>query len=70
MSQIYYIQVHFRLDFIMETNTINPDQTAALGVLSKQSDNNIVALPHPPPSPDLTPCEIGLNPCIKNYIVR
>ena len=25
------IQVHFRLDFIMEANTINPDQTADLG---------------------------------------
>ena len=23
-----YIQVHFRLDLIMEANTINPDQTA------------------------------------------
>ena len=23
-----YIQVHFRLEFIVEVNTINPDQTA------------------------------------------
>ena len=26
-----YIQVHFRLDFIMEANTMDPDQTAPLG---------------------------------------
>ena len=26
-----YIQVHFRLDFIMEGNTMNPVQTADLG---------------------------------------
>ena len=25
-----YIQVHFRLDFIMEANTMNSDQTAPL----------------------------------------
>ena len=25
--------VHFRLDFIMETNTMNPDQTASLGAV-------------------------------------
>ena len=25
------IQVHFRLDFIMEANTMNPDQTAPQG---------------------------------------
>ena len=29
-----YIQVHFRLDFFMEANNMNPDQTAAW----KQSD--------------------------------
>ena len=27
-----YIQVHFRLDFFMEANNMNPDQTALLGV--------------------------------------
>ena len=27
-SAVYNIQVHFRLDFIMEANTLNPDQTA------------------------------------------
>ena len=32
-----YIQVHFRLDFIIEANTMNPDQTAPLGSW-KQSD--------------------------------
>ena len=26
-----YIQVHLRLDFIMETNTMNPDLTAPFG---------------------------------------
>ena len=31
---ISYIQVHFRLDFIMETNIMNPDQTAPM----EQSD--------------------------------
>ena len=25
---VAYIQVHFRVDFIIEANTINPDQTA------------------------------------------
>ena len=28
-----YIQVHFRLDFFMEANTINPDQTAPNGAV-------------------------------------
>ena len=28
-----YIQVHFRLDFIMEANTMNPDQTASWSIL-------------------------------------
>ena len=28
-----YIQVHFRLDFIMKTNTMNPDQAAPLGAV-------------------------------------
>ena len=28
-----YIQVHFRLDFIMETFTMNPDQTAPLAAV-------------------------------------
>ena len=28
MLSATYIQVHFRLDFIMEANTMNPDQTA------------------------------------------
>ena len=28
-----YIQVHFRLDFIMEVNTMNPDQTAPFGAV-------------------------------------
>ena len=26
-----YIQEHFRLDFVMEANTMNPDQTAPRG---------------------------------------
>ena len=28
-----YIQVHFRLDSIMESNIMNPDQTAPLGAV-------------------------------------
>ena len=28
-----YIQVHFRLNFIMEANTMNPDQTAPSGAV-------------------------------------
>ena len=28
-KSVVYIQVHFRLDFVMEANTMNPDQTAA-----------------------------------------
>ena len=28
-----YIQVHFSLDFIMEENTMNPDQTTAKGAV-------------------------------------
>ena len=31
---LHYIQVYFRLDFILKVNTINPDQTA----LREQSD--------------------------------
>ena len=27
----YTIQMHFRLDFILEVNTMNPDQTASKG---------------------------------------
>ena len=27
---VAYIQVHFRLDCIMEANTMNPDQTAPI----------------------------------------
>ena len=27
---VAYIQVHFRLDFIMEANTMNPDQTGSI----------------------------------------
>ena len=30
-SSIAYIIMHFRLDFIIEANTMNPDQTAPLG---------------------------------------
>ena len=30
---LLYIQVHFRLDCIKEANTMNPDQTAPLGVV-------------------------------------
>ena len=37
MSAFYiyatYIQVHFRLDFIMKANTMNPDQAAHLGAV-------------------------------------
>ena len=28
-----YVQVHFRLHFIIEANTMNPDQTAPLGAV-------------------------------------
>ena len=28
-----YIQVHFRLDFIIEANTMNPNQTAPFGIV-------------------------------------
>ena len=28
-----YTHVHFRLDLIMEANTMNPDQTAPLGAV-------------------------------------
>ena len=28
-----YIQEHFRINFIMEANTMNPDQTALLGAV-------------------------------------
>ena len=28
VSSLYYIQLHFRLVFIMKANTVNPDQTA------------------------------------------
>ena len=42
LSAIYacciYIQVHFRLYFIMEANTMNPDQTAPFGVIRSGSD--------------------------------
>ena len=31
MSSVEYIQVHFRLDFIVEANTMPFDQTAPLG---------------------------------------
>ena len=30
---VYYIQVHFRLDFFMRANNINHDQTAPLGTV-------------------------------------
>ena len=30
---LHYIQVHLRLDFIMEANTMNPDQTAPENML-------------------------------------
>ena len=37
MSAFYtspaYIQVHFRQDFFMETNNMNPDQTAPKGAV-------------------------------------
>ena len=29
---VVYIWVHFRIDFIMEALTLNPEQTAPLGV--------------------------------------
>ena len=32
-SSAAYIQVHFRLNFIMEANTMNPDQTAPSGAV-------------------------------------
>ena len=28
-----YIQVHFKLDLIMEVNTMNPDQTVPMGTV-------------------------------------
>ena len=31
--QNVYIQVHYGHDFIMEANTMNPDQTAPLGAV-------------------------------------
>ena len=31
-----YIQVHFRLDFLMEANNMSPDQTAPLGAVWTQ----------------------------------
>ena len=33
-----YIQVYFRLDFTMDTNTMDPDQTAPLMSTCKQQD--------------------------------
>ena len=33
MTYAAKIQVHFRQDFIMEKNTMNPDQTASLGAV-------------------------------------
>ena len=30
-TSVAYIQIDFRLDFIREANTMNPDQTAPLG---------------------------------------
>ena len=31
ISTLY--QVHFKLDFVMEANTLNPDQTAPMGAV-------------------------------------
>ena len=33
-----YIQVHFRLDFFMEANNMNPDQQSDLGPYDQQSN--------------------------------
>ena len=40
LTSAAYIQVHFRLDSIMEANTMNPDQTAPL----EQSDLGLYCL--------------------------
>ena len=35
MSSAAYIQVHFRLDFIMDPNAMHPDQTAPKYIVCK-----------------------------------
>lgn len=44
-----------------------PAHKSAL-VNSYLEDNHIETLPHPPYSPDLSPCDFWLNPYIKNYL--
>ena len=45
LSPAAYIQVHFKLDFVMESNNIDPDQTAP----KEQSELGQYGLQYRPP---------------------
>ena len=57
LLRLLHIQVHLKLDFIMEANTMNPDQTAP----KEQSDLGTCCLPYRRPKSGFIQASMNKN---------